>query len=89
MGKVAEEGVLVVDEDALGVDEVGLPLAVEMVIEGAERERIHGTKLLRIWACGEARDVALEFTLGGALGAEFGDDGGDVFFTRQPGIAVK
>ena len=36
VGEVAEDGVLVVDEDALDVDEVGAPLAVELVVEGAE-----------------------------------------------------
>lgn len=36
VGEVAEGGVLVVHEDALGVDEVGSPLTVELVVEGAE-----------------------------------------------------
>jgi hypothetical protein len=41
VGEIAEERVLVVDEDALGVDEVGAARAVEEVVEGAERKGIH------------------------------------------------
>jgi hypothetical protein len=41
VGEVSEESVFVVDKDALGVDQVGAARAVDVLIEGAEGERIH------------------------------------------------